>query len=130
MALTRTEALREKIPGAVEVDKPDPGLPVEQQGSVGRLEGGTGEDGGSAGGFDFAHPVLDGQQPGFAVVVGQRGSGPHFGHVGGRMKIISVVEFPTQTGGELASHRTFAGPRDTHDDQDHGREGRNGMGRS
>ncbi len=60
-------------------------------------------------------------EPWQAVRIGERDATLHLFDVGRRMEIVGVDEGPTDLAGKDLTHRRFAGARDSHQDQDHGR---------
>ena len=60
-------------------------------------------------------------EPRQAVRIGERDATVHLFDIGGRMEIVGVDEGPAELAGKDLTHRRFAGARDSHQDQDHGR---------
>src|SRR5580693_7826454 len=103
----------------IQEHEPCGGTPVQEHILVGAFECRARYDTRVARRGALIHPGADRTQPRPPVVVGQRNSGGHLGHAGGRMKGIAVTERPAKPARQQGADRRLAAARDPGHHHDH-----------
>jgi hypothetical protein len=73
-------------------------------------------------------PARDGLQPRQTVGIVKRAAGPHLLNIRWRVKIVTLLKSPVQHAPQFKRYRRFATARDTHQNEDQGRDQASGRG--
>lgn len=120
-------ALVDGVEIAGKVDELDgAGFGATQAVAVSLFEGGAGKDAGFPRRARGDHLEIEAFKPRFAIGVGERCAGAHFGDVFGRVESVGVEEPGAERLGEGATDLCFSGSGDAHDDDDAGQRGGHG----